>query len=356
MDLSSLFQRREQLISLDIGASSVKLVELELSGSGVKLLNIGSMPIEGEVFTSNVISKKDKVADAISALLEAHGVDDKRVITCVPGPTVFTKKIKTPQVPYPELVANVNMEAANFIPHNIDAVRLDFHILKEVGKNQFELLVVAVKNEVIDAVVETLSLAGLEAAIIDVDYFALQNIFEHSYPEYLSSTVALVDFGARYSSVNIVQGGSSLFTGDVSAGGRTVVEALQESLELTRGDAEALVQSGGGDGDSQSALQAEVETLAKEFNRQLSFFWSAAGADQGIDRIMLSGGAAQTSGFISALEEITGLPCEQLDPYRNIDTDGGFDDKLLKQLAPSVGVAFGMALREPGDRILPEDL
>jgi type IV pilus assembly protein PilM len=355
MDLSGLFQKREQLIGIDIGASSVKLVQLDHSGDEPRLMNIGSMPIEGEVFSSNVITKKDKVAEAISALLEANGVDDQRVVTCVPGPTVFTKKIKTAQLPYNELVANVQLEASNFIPHNIDAVQLDFHILREVGKNQFELLVVAVKNEVIDGILETLQLAGLDAAIIDVDYFALQNIFEHSYPEHLSSTVALVDFGARYSSVNIVHDGGSLFTGDVSAGGRTVVEALQEALEVSKGDAEAIVKSGGDEDRAKTALQAEVEGLAKEFNRQLSFFWSAAGAEQGIDRIMLSGGATRISGFLAALEDVTGLPCEELDPFRHIQTSGDFDDALVQQLAPSVGVACGMALREVGDRILPED-
>jgi type IV pilus assembly protein PilM len=195
----------------------------------------------------------------------------------------------------------------------------------------------------------------LEAAIIDVDYFALQNIFEHSYPEYVSSTVALVDFGARYSSVNIVHEGASLFTGDVSAGGRTVTEALAESLGISKADANKLVHSEDSSDQSSSALQTEVESLAKEFNRQLSFFWSAAGAEQGIDRIMLSGGAMQMKGFLEALEEITGLPCEQLDPLRKLEMGGDFDAELLKQLGPSVGVACGMALREPGDRIMPED-
>jgi type IV pilus assembly protein PilM len=356
MDLSSLFQSRERLLSIDIGASSVKMVEVELVGEAARLLNIGSLPIQGEVFSSNMISKTESVAEVISSLMEANGIDDRRVVTCVPGPTVFTKKIKTSQAPYNELVANVQLEASNFIPHNIDAVHLDFHILGEVSGNQYELLVVAVKNEVIDAIGETLALAGLNAAIVDVDYFALQNIFEHSYPEYLSDTVALVDFGCRYSSVNIVAEGASLFTGDVTAGGRTIVEALKESLDISLADAEKIVRSGGESDTEKDAYEREVDSLAKEFNRQLSFFWSAAGAERGIDRILLSGGAAQMPMFTEKLQEITGLPCERIDPLRKFELGGDFDPDLLAQLGPSVGIACGMALREPGDRILPEDL
>ncbi|MCB0319754.1 MAG: type IV pilus assembly protein PilM [Bdellovibrionales bacterium] len=355
MKLSKFFKKHEQLTSIDIGASSVKLVELELGKDKPTLKNLASMPLEGEVFANNVISKTEAVADVISALIEANGIEDKRVVTCVPGPTVFTKRIKTAKMPYNELVSYVQLEASNFIPHNIDAVRLDFHALRESGKNQLELLVVAVKNEVIDSILDTLSLAGLEAAIIDIDYFALQNIFEFSYPEKIGSTVALVDFGSRYSSVNIVQNGISLFTGDVSAGSRMVSDNLQEAFSISKEDAENITSQRESSEEAKAALAVAVEALAKDFNRQLSFFWSATGSDQGIESIYFSGGASRLEGFKSAMEEVTGLPCEFLDPFRNVQMGDGLESGLVKQMTATAAVACGMALREPGDRVLPEE-
>ncbi len=365
MDFKSLFRKRESLISIDIGSTAVKMIELDTSGPRPKLVNIGVAPISYEIFSNNSITKGDKIAEQISALLEANSVADKRISTAIPGPSVFTKKIKMPKLDLAELASNLQFEAGNFIPHNIDAVHLDYHIIGEGGKNQLDVLLVAVKNEILDSFLETFSYAGLEVAVADVDCFALQNMFELNYPELTSKAVALVNVGARYSSINICKDGQSLFTGDVAVGGKLFTDAIAEVMGVPADQAEALKRkkpSGAGTsaqndaiaGAVQDVLDRNIEYMASELNRQLSFFWNAAASEEQIETIMLCGGGSLVKGLPEELSERTGIKCQLLDPLRGIEKGDSFDAAFLQEVGPLMSVAVGLGIREPGDKIIPE--
>lgn len=357
MSWKDLFKKKESLISIDIGSSAVKLLELDLTENTPTVVNVGVAPLSGEIFANNIISKSEKVAEHISSLLEANSIADKRVCVALPGPSVFTKKIKMPKMSLNELHSNIYFEAGNFIPHNIEAVRLDYHILGESGKNQLDVLVVAVKNEIIDSFTNTLSLAGLEAAVVDVDYFALQNMFELCYPELFEKTVALINVGARYSSINICRKGESLFTGDIAVGGKLFTEAVAEVAGVSPEEAEKIKRTGDPSTPEietiNDAIDKKVEYVASEFNRQLSFFWNASGSDEGIDSIMLTGGGSLISRLSEDLAEKTGLECAMLDSFKGLQAAEGIDPEYLKQLSPIMSINVGMGIRQPGDKVIP---
>ena len=353
MGLFDFLGSNESLIAVDVGSSYIKLIELDITGSTPKLVNIGIAPLSGEVFSNNMISDIDYVSDQVTTLLENNGVEDRRVITAMPGPSVFTKKIKMANMDQEELANNIQFEASNFIPHSIDDVQLDYHLIGDTSGKQLDILVVAVKNEIIDSFIEALALAGLEAAVVDVDYFALQNVFETNYPELKDETVALINMGSRYSSINICRGGESLFTGDISIGGSLFTEAIQTEMGVSEEDAEQL-KTDGAEGEDQGTVKdiidRNIEYAASEFNRQLSFFWNASGAEDGIDRIMLTGGGSLIEGLREELSEKTGLECESLDPFKAIECDEDFDSAYLKEISPLMSVSVGLGIRQPGDK------
>ncbi len=356
--IRDLFFKTETLVAIDIGQNGVRLVELDLSSDKLRLMNLGYTPLGGELFTNNVISKTDKVSEAISSVMEANSVTDKRVVIGMPSPSVFTKRIKMPRMTYDELRQNVNFEASNFIPHNVDQVKLDFHIIGESGKNQLDVLVVAVKNEILDSYTESLSLAGLQPAVIDVDYFALQNMFEANYPEFVEKTVALVNIGARFSSINICKKGSSLFTGDLPIGGKALTDTIAESLGIPFDQAEALKKSKD-DQNPQFAsvrelIDINIEYVSSELNRQLSFFWSATGESDGLDMVVLSGGGAQLPGLVEELADKTGVECLLANPLKEIAVSDSFDKDYLSEVGPLMSMCVGLAIREAGDKIIPD--
>ena len=361
----SLFRRSESFVGVDIGSTGVKVVELDLSTDKPALLNLGISPLSGDIFSNNVIVKVERAAEEIGNIFEANDIGDRRVITAVPGPSVFTKRIKIGKADLKTLRANIQLEAGNFIPHNIEAVRLDFHVIGEADGGQLDVLVVAAKNEIIDSLMECFAAASLSMAVVDVDYFAMQNIFELCYPELVDKTVALINVGARYSAINICRGGQSLFVGDIGIGGKFVSDALMEGLGVSADQAEELKkkESAKGKIDPQMGIAQDVlrgilgksiDHIASEFNRQLSFFWNASGADEGIDRIMLLGGGSSLDGFVGVLSEKTGIECSLLEAFKGIRCGDAFDRAYLKELEPRAAIAVGLALRRPGDRITPE--
>lgn len=358
MVFGKFFKKSEALLSVDIGASSVKILELDTSEIRPRLLNLAVAPLPTDAVVNNSIVKPEVVCDILGSLLEENAIGDKRAVVAMPSPSVFTKRIKIAKVPLDELADNINMEASNFIPHSIDAVRLDYHVVGDAGRNQLDVLVVAVKREVVDSFLDCVAMAGLETAVADVDYFALQNMFELTHPELLEKTVALINVGSRYSSINICRRGASLFTGDMALGGRYMTDALVQELNVSFDEAEQLKKNKNSTHAQAAAarelIERNVEYVASEFNRQLSFFWSASGAEDGIDHILLCGGGALVPGLPEDLSEKTGVSCELLDPLHGIDVGTQFDKTYLKEVGPLIGIAIGMGIREPGDRVIPE--
>ncbi|MCO6429284.1 MAG: type IV pilus assembly protein PilM [Deltaproteobacteria bacterium] len=358
MGISLPFKKKENFLAIDIGSSSVKLIELDRRSGTPKLVNLAMAPLTADCFANNSISQTEKVSQQIHAILEANSIPAHRVVTAMPGPGVFTKRIKMQLMEMSELSSYIQMEASNFIPHSVDAVRLDYHVSSEIEHDQMDVLVVAVKNEVVDSFIESLSLCGLETAVVDVDYFALQNMFEMSYPEEVSKTIALINIGSRYCSINICCNGESLFTGDLALGGKAITDALAEELNLSIDEAEKLKRKKDLDKPEFDAareiIARNVDYMASELNRQLSFFWSATGSEGGIEKIYLAGGASLTSGLDKDLAAKTEIPCEVMDCFRGLDCGDTFDQNYLKEIAPFMSIGVGMATRQPGDRIIPE--
>jgi len=354
--MKNIFQKKQvkPLVSIDIGSSSIKVMELDLSGEKPKLVSVGVTPTPANAINNHIITKPDAVAAAISSLLTANGINAQKAIVGIPGPCSFTKKIQMPAVSPSELAANISFEASNYIPHRVDAVHLDYQVLDVNERNSMNVLLVAVKNEIIRSFSEAVSMAGLEPVIADIDYFALENMFELNYAEHKKKTVALINIGAKYSSVNILQDGKSLFTGDVAVGGRLYTDALCETLQIEPLIAERAKMGQTTEGFDESQISETIdrttEHVASEIFRQLGFFWNAAASDKSIETILISGGGAQVKGLLEALISKTQVDCQIVDALKEINCDSGIDSEYLAEIKPFLGVSVGLACRRLGDK------
>lgn len=352
-----MFRKKyESLVALDVGTSSVKLVELNLDTETPSLVNIGSIRIPPGTFSGSAISNTDVVADKIVKLLEEHVLVDRMVVTAMPGPSVFTKKITVPYTKIKDIHRNIQFEAANLIPHQIEDVKLDYHIVRQSEEGTSDLIVVAVKNEIVDSFLETFEKAGIQLGIIDVDYFALQNAYELAYPQLFEKTVALIDVGDRYTTVNICKEGDSLFAGNISIGSRGLTEDIIEAFDVDEREADKIKRGLDSDDPRAEELTQVIESnnneFAEELNRQLSFFWSAAGgSESGIDAVLLCGGG-QRKGLIGSLSEETGVPCELFNPLKGIDCGDKLSSDEIAVQGPRMAVGIGLALREAGDKFI----
>jgi type IV pilus assembly protein PilM len=303
---------------------------------------------------SNVIQDELPVIDAIKTLLDATRVQSTEVITAVPGPAVIVKKVVLPAQSGQGIDSAVLSEASHLIPDSLDNVNLDYQVIDTIEDgNKMEVLVVAVKKEIINSYTDAVRAAGLEPTVVDVDYFALENMFELNYDPIEGGAVALVNIGARYSSINILKDGRSSFTGDVPVGGAEFSDALIRQLGVTAEQAEALKHgktvTGVEPETVEPVLGSVTEFIVEEIQRALSFFWTAA-TDEPLGAVLLSGGPARMPGLTAQLSARIECPVDVADPFRRLTVEGGVDRDLIEESGPALAVAVGLATRRPGDK------
>ncbi len=341
-------------LSLDIGSSSVKMLEVRDSGEALKIVNAGIAPLPTNAIQGNVVQDLESVTQAIRSLMSAQKVKTSEVIAAVPGPAVIIKRATFPLQSPSELEQTILFEAGNFIPESLENVNLDYQILETAhDSNEVDVLLVAVRKDVINSYVTAITNAGLSPVIVDVDYFALENMFELNYTPEPEEVVALINVGARYSSINIMKGGRSAFTGDVPVGGRQFTEALSEALHLNYEEAED-VKLFGSDDEVQKreighVVTAVSDQLLDEIQRALSFFGTGSAEEQ-ITVVYLSGGSAHLPSLVAAMGERLQIPVTFSDPFRALSIGRHIDEQFLQENASAFAVSVGLATRRPGDK------
>ena len=350
------FNNPKSIIGLDIGSSTVKAVELTRKGKGseFELSHLGVAHLPSEAIVQGAFLNSSAIAEAIREAVREGKIRTKSVAAAVSGHSVIVKKVNLPAMTRDELDEQIRWEAEQYIPFDVNEVNLDFQILDTPqAEGQMDVLLVAAKKDLIDDYVQVISEAGLTPVAIDVAAFAVENAFEANYDTTPEEVVALVNIGAQVVNISIVTAGAPAFTRDITTAGNHYTEEIQKSLSISFDEAERIKLGGRGRDNSQDVVPQEVEaamrsvteTLIGEISRSLDFF-AATTAESRIEKVVLSGGGANVSGFVHAFHERTGLPVEVLNPLARMVPSSKFDADYLDEMAPSLGVGVGLALRQ----------
>jgi type IV pilus assembly protein PilM len=351
------FSRSKGVVGLDIGSSSVKLVELKEKKSGeFQLQRVGIEPLSPEAIVDGSIMDSSLVVEAIERLVDETGVKNMNFATSLSGHSVIIKKIQVPAMSEEEIAESIQWEAEQYVPFDINDVRLDYMVLSEgtgLDRETMEVLLVAVKRDKVNDYVSVISQAGRNPQIVDVDAFAVQNAFELNYDIDPQHVVALVNMGAGVTTINIMSRGSTVFWRDMSVGGNQFTEALQREHSLSFDQAERLKRGEAVEGCSASEAQAVLEAIstemAAEIHKTFDFF-AATSADDRVNRLMLSGGCALTPHLRDVLQERFNVSTEIVNPLRRVHySESDFDGEWLQSVAPTLTVAVGLAARKVDD-------
>jgi type IV pilus assembly protein PilM len=360
MDVDTMFAAKRQLVGLDIGSRAIKLVQIkELKGKYI-LQKFGIKPLEPEVIVDGTVMDAGRVIDVIKELIQEQGVKVKNVALSVSGHAVIVKPIKLPPTPDDQMEAKVKEAAEQYIPFDINEVNIDWFILNpaetaEDGQAQMAVLLVAAKKDKVNELTEIARGAGLIPKVLDVDAFAIENMFSVNYESKPEDLTALVNVGASVMNVNIVKGNVSVFTRDIAVGGHRYAEALQRDLGVTAEEAEAAQQGKLKEGLDATTVKGVIDGInaevASEIARTVDYFKSIGTDAADVTKIVLCGGCAKVAGLVEQLTERMGVPVEVANPFSQVDiTQGGFDQAALAEVAPQVAVGVGLAIRMMGDR------
>lgn len=360
-----LFQKNKGLVGLDIGSSSIKLVGLKEKKGSFELVNFRMVPLPPDVIVDGAIIDSAVVAESIREIIAQENIKTKDVVTSISGNSVIVKKIKLPMMTEEELEESIQWEAEQYIPFDINDVNLDVQILdlsaQEADVGQMDVILVAAKKDIINEHTSVLIEAGLRPQIVDVDVFAIENMFQTCYPGYDDQVVALVNIGANSVNVNVLEKGITSFTRDISIGGSQFTEEIQKQLNVSFDEAEAL-KLGGDLGSPMETTEAVIpqevggiirsvsEGIAAEILRSLDFYVAASSIGK-VGKVFLMGGSSKVPGMTNIIESKVGVPVEIANPFQGLQIDENkFNISQLNEIAPSAAVAVGLATRKVDDR------
>jgi type IV pilus assembly protein PilM len=345
------FKKKTHLVGLDIGSSAIKAAEIIETKAGNALNNFGMLNIAPGTIEEGTIKDHDAVAAAIRELFSANNLSNKNVAISIGGYSVIVKKISVQTMTEDELQETIHFEAEQYIPFDISDVNLDFQILgeNEHNPNQMDVLLVAAKKEMVNDYIHLVELAGLHTVVMDIDAFALQNIFEFNYATEEES-VALIDIGASKTSLNILKGYSSLFMRDVSLGcgqiNQQIVSladcSIEEAEEIKHSEQPEIISAG----DLANIVSSVVSDWTAEIRRAIDFFYSTY-PDDHISKIILSGGGANILEFRQLLSDEISAEVEMINPFDKFSIDSsGLDSSYLEKIAPQAAICMGLATRK----------
>lgn len=347
-----LLGKKKSVAGLDVGSSSIKMVELEGKGNNLNLVGFGFENLPGDTIVDGQIMELNVVSDVIQNICSNHQINADRVVTGVSGHSVIIKNIVLPPMSREELEESIDWHAEEHIPFDLSEVSLDYQVTEE-GHDATHVLIAACKRDRIDNIRQAIQLSGRQPVVIDVDTFALQNCYEVNYQPSDSQVVALLNIGASTMNVNIVMGTRSLFTRDITVGGSQFTDVLQRNLGLSYQQAEAIKRgvTNAAQGIEEKSIEPLMnnvtELVANEIQKTFDFYKQTADSNQPtVQKILISGGGSKLGGLAEDLARRLELPVEILNPFRNINVDANkFDPGYLNEVMPEMAVAVGLAIR-----------
>lgn len=342
-------------LAVDFGAGSLKLAEFEANEAGglvLKQYAIKPLGLEGSQETKREALVLKTLQEAIAAL----GIKAKDINVCAPGFHVFSKFVKLPPVDPGKVTQIIQYEAQQNVPFPLAEVVWDYQILGTTPGGELEVLLVAIKSDIVEGLFRTTEATGLHLQICDVSPAALCNTFRYNYSE-LEDCTMLLDIGAKTSNLLFFEKGK-VFARSISLGANSITQdfANESKLKFDQADKikidEGFVSLGGAYEEPENQHQAAISKIARQFmtrlhiqvNQTLQFYRGQQGGSAP-QRLFLAGGAAIMPYTAQFFAEKLNVPVEYFNPFRNVEIDPAVNLEELSKVAHSLGEIVGLGLR-----------
>ena len=351
-----LFGRKNQLIGLDIGTSSLKIAEIHSTQKGLFLKKVAVEKLPSDIFSDGEPEDPQQLSAIIKDVFIKNKIGNKNVAMSIGGYSAIVKPITITAKEDQDIQHLVLEEAEHYIPFDINEVSIDYQIMgtSEQNPNQLSVLLVAAKNDVINKYISIAEDAGLNPVVMDIDAFAVQNIFEINEPDI--ENVVLINVGANKISLNVVNKRKSVFMREVAMGSFEITQAVMSlNSDLSFEEAEK-IKAGLISSEKVSRLDVEqaVAAVAKEWcveiARALEFFYSNNQAEK-VEKVYVCGGGSGVEKFRNELSSYIDAEVILLNPFQVISTEkSGWSDDELSVIGPELCVALGLGLRKMDDK------
>ena len=345
-------RKKAPILGIDISSTSVKLLELARSGSRYRVESYAVEPLPPNSVVEKNITDADLVGEAIGRAVKKSGTRTRAAACAVSGSAVITKVISMPSnLSDDEMEGQIQIEADQYIPYSLDEISLDFEVLQpsESDPDRVDVLLAASRSDNVDIRVAALEVGGLQAKIVDVEAFALENAVELIIAGgggiEDAHVVAVMDVGATTSTLSVLQEGSIIYTREQLFGGRQLTDEIQRRYGLSYEEAGLAKRQGGlPDNYEPEVLEPFKESMAQEVNRALQFFYSSSQVGA-VDHVIVAGGCASIAGIEELITPKVDVPVTIANPFANMSVASKVRADALANDAPAMMIACGLSLR-----------
>lgn len=343
-----------RILSVDLGATGVRLVELGADGKGrpaVLTLIEEEIPFD-PAKSSDFFSL---YAQALTAAVGHLPGKTRLCHLCLGGPAVFARILKVPAADSSKVGSMIGFEAQQTVPAIEQAV-WDYQVIPSLQAGEMEALILAIKRETVDELSAASASAGLKPCSITLAPSALLNGFYFQYPE-ASGCNLVLEIGARATTILLVEG-AKLFVRVVPLGGMTVSQAVATDLQESFAGSETLkrakgfIHPGGAYEDPADPAAARISKLARgvmsrlhtEVERSVTFFRSQQGGGRPTQAWLTGGGAMLAYTDLFFREKLR-IPVDYFQPFRRLSVSAELSSAIVRRNFPLWGTAVGAALQ-----------
>ncbi len=342
-------------LAVDFGAGSLKLAEFEVNeAGGLRLKHFALKPLGLE--GAQEATREATILKALREALTETGTKSKIINVCAPGFQVFSKFVKLPPVDAGKVNQIIQYEAQQNVPFPLAEVVWDYQILGSNATGELEVLLVAIKSEVVEGLFRVTEQSKLLLQLCDVSPAALCNAFRFNYGD-LEDCTMLLDIGAKTSNLLFFEKGK-VFSRSISLGANSITQDFANESKLKFDAAEQIkvkegfVSLGGAYEEPENPNQAAISKIARQFmtklhiqvNQTMQFYRGQMGGSPP-QRLFLSGGASIMPYTAQFFQEKLNVPVEYFNPFRNVQIDPTVNLEELVRVAHSLGEVVGLGLR-----------
>jgi type IV pilus assembly protein PilM len=338
-------------MGLDIGSSSIRLLQLSKHGSSYRIDHFAIEPLPQGVIVEKSVQDIEAISEAIQSAVRNSGSNSKFCAVAVSGSAVFTKAISLPaNLADSDIESQVQIEANQYIPYPLDEISLDFEVLGPSPRNadMVDILLAASKNENVESRQDALESLGLKARVVDVESFAIANAFELIRERdgiRSSETVGIFDIGHDLSTLLILRNGRVVYTRDHPFGGHQLTEEIMRRYDMTHEQASFFKRGEPGPDDFEDeVLEPFMLNVVHQISRALQFY-SSSSEFSNIRTIYLAGTMASLKGLSDVVEQELGVKTRVADPVQGLEIAPSVAVSALTKNAPNLMVSMGLALR-----------
>ena len=340
------------LLGIDISASAIKLLELSESGGKYRIESYSVEPLPANSVVEKNIADADAVGEAIGRAVKKSGSRTKYGAAAVSGSAVITKVITmSAGLSDEDMESQIQLEADQYIPFPLEEVSMDFEVLgpTEGSEDQVDVLLAASRSENVDLRIAALEVGGLEAKVVDVEAFALENAVAMMARELFGGgqgqIIAVADVGSAATTFSVLENLKIVYSREQAFGGAQLTEDIQRRYGLSYEEAGLAKKQGGlPDNYGPEVLDPFKEAMSQQISRAQQFFFSSSSITQ-IDHLILAGGCASIAGIAGIVETAVGIPTVIANPFTNMTLASRIPAQALSNDAPSLMVSCGLALR-----------